>query len=522
MPKQMTVELMNEYPGREQYYYADLELPAAEHEIRDALHRLRDFGQTDGFFEISVLNCNLLPALAEVRLDSPTLDEMNFFAKRLDALNEEEQHIFRAVSRRVLPEHPEGELVTMKDLINCTYGLDQVMIASNVGTDEQLGQFVIDNDLHEDVASIPDNALYLLDKKQIGKLQRESEGGVFVNGFYVVTGDYEMPEVYDGNTLPDEAPTEWFAFRLQVAEAPVGSADETADSAEWISLPINKADADRIANSHNEGCIEDCVYYGFESSVPQITAEMFDDMQDFDILNTLARRMAEMSPAEQVTFKAALAAEQPRNMRDAVDIAMHLDKYELSYYSDSAASFFKDYLRHFTDSRFDSGWVDALLTQNEGERLLGRLGAAETPYGVISARGRSLYELVPYDEPEVKRLSSHGMTDEKLDVIEVLGAKALFSNGRLLPEEIPEGLYAYDLRESDDGDRFISIEPKVGVNHGGTVLMKEMLDFGESGYIPFDEDSSPNFLGEQMTAEEFSDTDFTQDEDQNEGMEMSL
>lgn len=87
------------------------------------------------------------------------------------------------------------------------------------------------------------------------------------------------------------------------------------------------------------------------------------------------------------------------------------------------------------------------------------------------------------------------MTDEKLDVIEVLGAKALFSNGRLMPEEIPEGLYAYDLRESDNGNRFVSIEPKVAVNHGGTVLMKEILDFGERGYISFDEDSDPNFLG---------------------------
>lgn len=166
MAKQMTIEMVNEYPGQEQYYYADLELPAMEYEIRDALQRARDFGQTDGYREVSVLNCDLLPALVGVRLDSPTLDEMNFFAKRLDSLNEEERLAFRAVSRRILPENPEDEIISIKDLINCTYGLDRVMIASNVGSDEQLGQFVIDNDLHEDVASVPDNALYLLDKSR--------------------------------------------------------------------------------------------------------------------------------------------------------------------------------------------------------------------------------------------------------------------------------------------------------------------------------------------------------------------
>ena len=133
----------------------------------------------------------------------------------------------------------------------------------------------------------------------------------------------------------------------------------------------------------------------------------------------------------------------------------------------------------------DSEWLDTLFTRNEGERLLKRLGASSTPYGVISARGHSLYVPVSCHEPEVKELKTQALTDEKLDVIEVLGRKALFSNGRILPEEIPEGLYAYDLRYSDEKGQFISIEPKVGVNHGGTVLMRELLDFREKGYLSF-------------------------------------
>ena len=511
--KMMRLDLSAEKPTANGYYYTELLLPAEDYEILDSMQQLRAIGREDSVW-ISILECDTFPMIENVRLDSPTLDELNFFAKRLVSMTDEDRIVFDAVIGQVIPDDPAGVLVSMKDLINSTYGLDTVMIASNVGNDEQLGQFVIEEEINEDVASVPDNALYLLDRKRIGRLQREIDGGIYVNGFYVVAGDYEMPKVYDGKTLPHEELSEWFAFRLNIAETPVYSAEETEDSAEWINLPINKADANRIAKAHNEGCIEDCVYFGFESSVPQITSEMFGDMQDFDILNTLARRMAEMSPDEQVKFKAVLSAEHPHSIMDTVDIAMHLDEYELSYYSDSAASFYKDYLRHFMDSRFDGAWIDTLLTQNEGERLLQRLGAAETPYGVISARGHSLYELVSYDEPEVKELSAQGMTDEKLDVIEVLDRRALFANGRLLPEEIPEGLYAYDLRESDDGDRFISIEPKVGVNHGGTVLMKEMLDFGESGYIPLDEDSDPNFLGYTMTPQEFAGEEQTEEENQ--------
>ena len=38
-----------------------------------------------------------------------------------------------------------------------------------------------------------------------------------------------------------------------------------------------------------------------------------------------------------------------------------------------------------------------------------------------------------------------GFLDEDLDLIEVLDRPALFSNGRIPREAVPEGFYAYDL-----------------------------------------------------------------------------
>ena len=112
---------------------------------------------------------------------------------------------------------------------------------------------------------------------------------------------------------------------------------------------------------------------------------------------------------------------------------------------------------------------------------------------------------------KTSELNTTAQTEEELDVIEVLDHRALFSNGRIKPEPIPKGLHVYDLRHSDDGGRFCSIEPKVGVNHGGTVLMREVLDFGNDGYVPLNEDTEPNSLGETMTASEFVGEE-TQDE----------
>ena len=57
--------------------------------------------------------------------------------------------------------------------------------------------------------------------------------------------------------------------------------------------------------------------------------------------------------------------------------------------------------------------------------------------------------------------------DEDLDIIEVLDHPALFSNGRIPREAVPDGLYAYDLYQSCDTGDFCYIAPLVVVNHGG-------------------------------------------------------
>ena len=93
--------------------------------------------------------------------------------------------------------------------------------------------------------------------------------------------------------------------------------------------------------------------------------------------------------------------------------------------------------------------------------------------------------------------------DEDLDMIEVLDRPALFSNGRIPRAAVPAGLYAYDLYESCDTGNFCYIAPLVVVNHGGTVLTKEPIDFGGADRIDLTEDTSPNFLGGVMRVHDF-------------------
>ena len=510
--KIMKLELSAENPVHGGYYYAELLLPAADYEIKDAMQRARAVGR-ENTVEVSILECDILPELQDIRLDTFSLDELNFLAKRLASLPNEELPVFYAVTERIFNDADENP-VSIKDLINCTYSLDTVPVAHNVSNLAELGRFAFENELLSDLDGIPESAVPFLNAEQIGRVQQKNDSGVFEGRLYIPTVHYDRPEVYDGKSLPEEE-AENSVFLLKVGSYPKQSFSAGTPALYDLRLPADSDKLFNITRACGEPEINLCFCYEFYSSVPQITSDMFESMEGIDELNCLAQRITRMSEAEQVKFKAVLDAENTASIHDALNVAQNLWRYKFTAEPDTADAFFKKYILENTSTEFDSRWLENLLPRNEADKLLGRIGAAVTDYGVISARNGHLFEPVPYDEPEAKELKTQAMTEEKLDVIEVLDRRALFSNGRLMPEQIPEGLYAYDLRHSDDGGRFCSIEPKVGVNHGGTVLMRDILDFGESGYIPLDEDTEPNFLGETMTVSEFA-----EEEAQDETMQM--
>ena len=398
--KNMNLELSAEDPIYGGFNYADLSLPAADYEIKDAMQKLRAVGR-ENTVKFGILDCVILPELLAVRLDTFSLDELNFLAKRLESLHNEELLVVYAVTEKIFDDAYENEKpVNNKDLINSTYGLDTVPVIHNVDDLFELGQFAFENGLLQDLEGIPESALPFLNIEQIGRVQQKNDNGVFKEGRYIPTVQYERPEVYDGVTLPDEEPEiHDFIIHLLVSGAPEHIKGDPVDRAIWLNLPMASDILSGYAKAFNEADIGDCVYYDFESVIPQITSEMFDSMRDVQTLNKLAAEISIMSEVEQVKFKAILDAENTTNIHDALNAAQNLHRYEFTAESHSADTFFKEYLSENTDTRFDRKWLDKLYAQCEGEELLKRLGATLTDYGVISARNGHLFKPVPYDEP---------------------------------------------------------------------------------------------------------------------------
>lgn len=498
MKKTLSICITVDGGNDKRVHYSSIELPAKDYEIEDSLQEAR-VNCDDNFsigkdIRLEIESAPLLPSLVDKQITARTFGELNFLAKRLATLDEDEKLALRAVVNKKISDGKLEQRVDIKDLINLTYGLDNVSVIHLARNDEDLGQLVIDNDMHPDVAAIPFESRYLLNKSDIGRLQRESEGGVFIDNKYVIVDDYEETEVYDGITLPETEEKNDYIFRLKIAKAPEENPEETENTAEWINLPVDKTQANGIARKHGEERIEDCVYFDFESAIPQINEENFRDMQDFDALNAVAEEYSKLQQFDRAKYKAILIAAGQFRAADALDIIKHINEYEFAPEYEYPEDYFKEYLKMYLNPRFDSAWLDTLLLRNEGGELQERLGAMHTRYGLISARNCSLYTLC-------KRNAQYYL-DDKFDAVEVCDMKGVFTYERIAKQDVPEGLYKYDLRYSDEIGEFTSIEKNVIVNHGGTVLLKEQLDLGPDGVIEFNEETSPNFLGYEETPRE--------------------
>jgi hypothetical protein len=94
----------------------------------------------------------------------------------------------------------------------------------------------------------------------------------------------------------------------------------------------------------------------------------------------------------------------------------------------------------------------------------------------------------------------------KFELAKLFGKSALFTSSRIYRSSVPEGLYAYDLRSSDNlSENPVTIEPFVHVNHAGTVIFSEPIVFKNvrdpHEYIH----NELNRLGKYLSLDEFAD-----------------
>ena len=170
-----------------------IDLPVDETEQNRILKLIESVDDT----QFKIGHCKEIPELNGASFaGNADFAELNFLAKRIDDISKDVTQT--CAYRALMSELPDN----ICEAINRTYGLETIAVypCENL---EEYGEIVLDNDFLEELEVIPYELYDLLDREKVGALMQEREGGMFINGYYVIPSGYDSVLAYDGIVLPD-------------------------------------------------------------------------------------------------------------------------------------------------------------------------------------------------------------------------------------------------------------------------------------------------------------------------------
>ena len=376
----MAIEIAIDELGIGNDKVAYVKLPANRNEVIDAMDREKIFGET--FLRIT--ECDEVPELEGYEFsEEPTLDELNFLAKRLEEISEEKTQI---IAYQALLKRGFG---TINEAINRTYNLETIPVYPCINA-YSYGEIVLENEMLEGLCDVPDEIYELLDPDKVGRAMVEKENGIFIDKYYAIANSYEPVLEYD-EQLPERM-EDWI-FRLEVAGVPERAEDFHKMKTETLTLPADEQYMQDIAEALGERNIDECVSMKFESMIPHINNGTWN-MEEIYLLNDIAREYSEMSREDAAKFKAVLRKEQPDDLDGVRNVLNSLDQYEVDISINNYSEYGSKYLSKMLPPDFDRTLLKGACTAEFAQKLMCANNCTFNEYGVVSERGGHLYTMI--------------------------------------------------------------------------------------------------------------------------------
>lgn len=374
----ITVKITEKDSDRYEY----ITFPVNKYSFYDQLDRAGIFGE----YTAKISEFENEKGLKNISLsDKPTVDELNFLAKRFEEICADT--CTALAYNAVISQY---ETVSISEAINRTYGLESVPVFP-CGNAEEYGAVVLENDFLEELNEIPDELYGLLDCEKIGRLMQEREDGVFTDGYYVIPSSYEPQLVYDG-VLPE--PMDEWLFRFKVFAVPSEECNFEEEKHIALSLPAPREKIYETAYQLGEKNIENCVIMDFESAIPSISDNILKDAADIHTLNEIACEMSKMSRTEAAKCKAVFEREQPVNISEARDLITIMDCYEFDPSTIDLKDYGEKYLSEMLPPEFDRCVLSDGITTYLGRNISEKNGSQMTEYGILSSAGGQIYSMI--------------------------------------------------------------------------------------------------------------------------------
>ncbi len=358
------------------YKGAELQLPATENEIRDAFQRARITKRSQPYMieQCVIYNEDIHQILQK---EWKPLRRLNYMAKVLSRFTNYEHSLFRGLMKVFADKG-----LSIMQLINCAYNVENCLIIDGIETDEQVGKLYVDNDKLEWIDSADRHLWKYIDYKALGKEIREAESAIFVDEGFFIFNKKSYRKVYDGKEFPEHFSDDEYVFRMQLAHKSQSN-ENAAEHKCWMSLPIMPKRKIELLKSIGAVTIEDCTLLAVQSMDEQIP-RCIKDLSQFDELNDLAMRISSMQFSKDAPkFKAMMLAVNIECLGDVQRLMDDMNRYKLYPEPSSIIEYAKEQFKNEFEYKLLEAVIKHFNFVTYSESLPNKENLRVTEYGIL-------------------------------------------------------------------------------------------------------------------------------------------
>ena len=248
------------------------------------------------------------------------MDELNFFARRMDGMTEYEKRVVGVYSS-------ETGMREMKQLINLTYSLQGLSLITDLTDGNRVGlRLYLDRHLaiSEEEKSRMDFNAYAQKIFSEGKCKFLPHGILVDQGFH-------MEEVYNGKTFPE------YIDRPDETVAVLSLGNEAGDE-EYLYLPTDISALDKVKKRLNIAAFAEGIVNGIENirlpesilpSPEDMCMSLQGDVQKLTLFNEMCQTVSCFDEAKMDRLAMAAGFVGTSEFTDITYIAKHLDEFEI-------------------------------------------------------------------------------------------------------------------------------------------------------------------------------------------------
>ena len=240
------------------------------------------------------------------------MDEVNFFARRMEHLTEYERKVLAVYAN-------DCDVSTIKDLINLTFSMKGLSLLTDFSDASQVGVRLYTDEFSE----IPEEQM---DFTEFAKnALKESNVKVLPYGVLVDHG-FELLEVYNGKTFPK--------FIVSEETVVVVEVQNTTGDREYLYLPTDICSMDKVkerlqVREYREMKVTEVKNLRLPDTLVPIPEDI-NEIQQLTLFNEMCRKVRRFQEAELKQLAAAVQFTGLINFSNVAYIATHLNEFEIN------------------------------------------------------------------------------------------------------------------------------------------------------------------------------------------------